>query len=249
MTDSPLRFFLLIGQSNMSGRGELADLEPEGTDNQEIFQFRSGRWIEAQDPLQDPNDPVYAVKADSNGGVGPGLSFAKSMREVLETPIGLLLCAKGGGGIRTWAREGELHKAMLDRLSLAINQGQLMGVLVHVGEGDSDSEESAEDWSPRFKCLVEGIRRDTDCPNLPFVFSQVGSISPQRRLRREHGYRALEHLRRVQQSVNLENVAMVPSADLPFKSDGLHLSTTGQITLGHRFAMAMQELLPDRIIR
>lgn len=243
MADSRLRFFLLVGQSNMSGRGDIADLDLADADNHETVQFRDGGWTEARDPLHDPDDPVYAVKADRAGGVGPGLPFARSMRDALGAPVGLLLCAKGGGGIRSWSRDGRLYHAMLSRLDAAMKQGCLIGALVHVGEGDTGSDESAEGWLPRFESLVEGIRRDSGCPTLPVVFAQIGSITPQRRLRRQHGYRAWEHLRRVQQGVDLENVMMVPSADLPLKPDGLHLATSGQIVLGQRIAAAMQRLL------
>lgn len=227
----------------MSGRGEISDLRPRDADNREIFQFRDGRWVDARDPLQDPEDPVYAVNADRIRGVGPGLPFARSMRDAFGAPIGLLLCARGGGGIRTWSREGKLYQTMLDRLRPAMAQGRLIGALVHVGEGDTDSDESAEGWRPRFESLVGGIRQETDCPDLPVVFAQVGSISPERRLRREHGYCGWERLRRVQEGVKLENVTMVSSVDLSLKPDGLHLATAGQLILGRRFAEAMQGLL------
>ena len=244
MSHVPLPFFLLLGQSNMAGRGDLADIPPSvDADSEDVLQFRGGRWALARDPLQDPHDPVFAVKADGVGGVGPGIAFARAMRNVNHAPIGLLLCAKGGDGIGAWSCDGLLYREMIGRLRAAAVQGKLAGALIHVGEGDTRSEEAAMAWKDAFMELVTNLRKDTGEPSLPVVYAQVASITAARRARRHHGFAGWDVLKQVQASVEMTNVAMVTTDDLPLKADGLHLSTAGQMTLGGRFAEAMHGLL------
>ena len=237
-------FFLLIGQSNMAGRGNVDELPPEEKAVCGIEMFRHGVWQAASHPLQDPDDPVFAVKADRQGGVGPGLAFARAMRRKTDEPVGLLLCARGGTGIAAWERGGDLYAAMGDRLRLAATARRLAGALVHVGEGDTKSEETALAWKEAFHRLVDNLRSDFGQPALPIVFAQLAIITPERRARREHGFAGWDRLKQVQAALDLPNVAMVKTDDLPLKPDGLHLSTAGAIALGERFAAAMARFSP-----
>ena len=43
----PITSFLLIGQSNMAGRGEFADVEP--IQNENCYMLRMGRWQKMAD--------------------------------------------------------------------------------------------------------------------------------------------------------------------------------------------------------
>ena len=103
-----LDLFLLVGQSNMSGRGDLNDLAHRGSRCVErIWRWRSAcGWEPAFDPMQEPNDPIFAVNADRRGGVGPGLWFADHLvaRET-SLQVGLVLCARGGTSIEQWRRK------------------------------------------------------------------------------------------------------------------------------------------------
>ena len=67
--DKPLELYLLIGQSNMAGRGAL---DTQSTiANKDIFMLdKSGNWVIAKDPLHFDKP---------SAGVGPGLSFAQTM--------------------------------------------------------------------------------------------------------------------------------------------------------------------------
>ena len=97
--------FLLVGQSNMAGRGELNakndtnKSEKTIINGHEILSFdRNNTWIQAKDPLHfDQPDKC---------GVGPGLHFAKTAAElgIIDTnrKIGLIPCAIGGTSIKQW---------------------------------------------------------------------------------------------------------------------------------------------------
>ena len=236
------RYFLLLGQSNMAGRGNLDELSLDEKPDPAIQLFRHGDWLEARHPLQDADDPVFSVNADRLGGVGPGLSFAQAMRRATGMPVGLLLCAKGGTGIGAWERGGELYGAMLERVRQASATRSLAGALVYVGEGDTRSLEAAEAWATAFEQLVENLRSDVGNPELPIVFAQIATITPERRARREHGFAGWDRLKQIQAAVRLPHLAMVKTDDLALKPDGLHLATSAALILGERFATAMLDL-------
>jgi hypothetical protein len=240
-------YFLLIGQSNMAGRGNLDELPAEEKSAPAIEIFRNGEWLEACHPLQDANDPVFAVNADRASGVGPGLSFARAVQRATDMPVGLLQCAKGGTGIQAWERGGVLYRTMLERLRRASASRSLAGALIHVGEGDTHSPEMAEAWANAFRQLIGNLRSDTGDPVLPVVFAQIATITPEMRTRRDHGYAGWERLKQVQASVDLPSVVMVKTDDLPLKPDGLHLSTQAAMVLGERFAAAILEMDSPRV--
>ena len=69
MPTSTLRVFLLIGQSNMAGRGVIDEVA--AIDDPDILMFRDGRWVTAREPL-------HTDKPDRTG-IGIGMSFAQEI--------------------------------------------------------------------------------------------------------------------------------------------------------------------------
>ena len=65
--DNQLSIFLLIGQSNMAGRGRLEEVS--ALQDPQIFMFRDGRWIVAEEPLHTDKPDI--------AGVGLGMSFCR----------------------------------------------------------------------------------------------------------------------------------------------------------------------------
>ena len=227
----------------MVGRGEYSEIPQALIDTNGLEMFYQGSWQDYQEPLQDPNDKIYAVNADRLGGVGPALSFGRTMLEFGIQPVGLLLCAKGGTGIQAWSRDGLLYRTMLERVKLATSDHNLAGVLIYLGEGDTKTIETASNWLSAFKSLIYSIRKDTNKPNLPIVFAQLATISDQRRAQREHGFSAWDYLKEIQYNLRADNVAMIKTDDLSLKKDGLHLDMKSNVIVGKRFAEAMHKLL------
>lgn len=237
-------FFLLIGQSNIAGRGEIADASAELEQMQGISQFLNNQWQSARLCMQPADDPIFSVKADKVGGIGPGITFAQTMRLQLGGDIGLLLCAKGGNGIEAWGIEADLYQETVKRTHLAQKTRELKGILIYIGEGDTRSVEAADRWLDSFHLLVDRLRVEFG-ENLPVVFAQIATVSENRRAMKTHGFVAWDYLKTVQASVRMANVAMVKTDDLPLKDDGLHLNTMAQVELGKRFASSMLELLDN----
>lgn len=135
--DPSFHLYLLVGQSNMAGRG-VVDEESKKADPRILMFTKAMEWQPATDPLHF-DKPV--------AGVGPGLAFAKMMAE--RTPgvrIGLIPCAVGGTSIDVWVPDAfdkftktHPYSDMLERLKAAQKEGVLKGVLWHQGEADRKS--------------------------------------------------------------------------------------------------------------
>src|SRR5438445_12927696 len=86
--------YLLVGQSNMAGRGEVE--EQDKTPHPRVFSFdEKEQWVPAVEPLHFDKPKI----AD----VGPGLAFGKAMAEAEpDVVIGLIPCAVGGSPLASW---------------------------------------------------------------------------------------------------------------------------------------------------
>lgn len=235
--------YLLAGQSNMSGRGALAELTAaeRALDPRIRLYGNDGKWRVAAEPLDDAAGQVDAVAEDRQAGVGPGLFFARALLKHRNRPILLVPCAKGGSAIGRWAPgagRDTLYGACLARAREA--GGRVAGMLWYQGESDTGSAEKAAAWKASFETLVASLRRDLAAPRLPVVFVQLAdrATSPERAAR----YPAWETVQQAQTSLSLRCTRMVPAKDLPLNADELHLSTAGQRALGPRLAAAMARL-------
>src|SRR5690349_3741379 len=88
--------YLLIGQSNMAGRGKV-EKEDKTPHPRVLMLNKDDQWVPAIDPLH--FDKAIA-------GVGPGLAFGKAMAEAdKDVTIGLIPCAAGGSPIAVWKKD------------------------------------------------------------------------------------------------------------------------------------------------
>ena len=66
-----VRSILMIGQSNMAGRGDIGDVPKINNDS--CFMLRNGRWQKMHEPIN-PDRPIFESKYKS--GIGLAASFA-----------------------------------------------------------------------------------------------------------------------------------------------------------------------------
>ena len=166
--------YLLIGQSNMAGRGKI---DPAANPE------REGIWvIQADNQWKKAKDPVHYDKP-AVAGVGHGLAFAEKVRE--ERPdraIGLIPCAVGGSRIDDWV-PGRKHEstgiyaydAMLERVKNAQKNGVIKGILWHQGEGDSTPERSAV-YNKKLKAFFKKLRKDIGVKKAPIIIGTLGDF-------------------------------------------------------------------------
>jgi hypothetical protein len=216
-----LQLFLLIGQSNMAGRGIV-----EAQDRVElprIFMLNKAlEWVPAVDPLHFDKPTV--------AGVGVGRSFAKLL--VAEDPsasIGLIPCAFGGTSLDQWKRGGELYKSVVERTRQALKAGRLRGILWHQGESDSGKEETAKSYGARFAELMRNMREDLNAPDVPVVVGQLGEFH-------SSGFSAVVNEQLALVSLSVPHAAFVSSAGLVHKGDQVHFDAASQREYGRRYA-------------
>lgn len=180
-----LKLFILAGQSNMSGRG---DLQQSGTNtNPNIYVFGNDyHWRLAAEPVDDPSNQVDKVSEDIGPGFSPSLSFATTiLKQHPDMVIGLIPCAMGGSSICQWRRrlsDNSLYGSCLKRVRAASTMGDVAGLVFFQGESDAlDPNKYPEltpmpsKWGDAFAAFVRDLRIDLNLPELPVVFAQIGT--------------------------------------------------------------------------
>jgi len=234
-----------MGQSNMSGRGQIQDLPADFPKHpQKLWLFSNAeQWQLAQEPLDRAEGQVDLVSADRGAGVGPGLAMADELvRLYPKRSVGLVPCAKGGVSIRQWKRDlarTSLYGSCLARIRKAQERGLIKGVLWYQGESDSDSLEAARAWPGLFSEMIVQLRRDLKMESLPVVYAQIARISPERRVQ-DKSLRFWDEVRAQQKTVSLARVKMIETDSLELSPDGLHLSTAAQLQLGKILAQSLE---------
>lgn len=113
-----IRSFLLVGQSNMAGRG---DLTPENTITApDCFMLRMGRWQPMSEPIN--VDRAVAEGAVPRSGANLAASFAAQLQKETGAKIGLIPCADGGTRISQWQPGEVLFDHAVFQAKLAIDQ-------------------------------------------------------------------------------------------------------------------------------
>ena len=158
--------FLLIGQSNMAGRGRLDDVEP--ITNNDVFMFRENDWIIAKEPIH-TDKPELA-------GIGLGMSFADELQKESQKCIGLVPCAVGGTSLDEWRKGGELYTNAVNTIRKALEKSKLKGILWHQGEADSGTMENANSYKERFVEMISSLKNDIDCSDVPVIVGGLGDF-------------------------------------------------------------------------
>lgn len=229
----PIHSFLMIGQSNMAGRGNLGEVPP--IQNSRCYMLRMGRWQAMSEPIN-PDREIFRGQFPS--GVSLAASFADEYAENTGMEVGLIPCADGGTRIAQW-QPGELlydHAVMMTKL--AMRTSHLSGILWHQGESDCRGLDEAK-YRHLFLNLMHSLRQDLGMPDLPLIIGEVSEhIDP------KHGMTDTPALNRLLHQLQKEcpNCAIVPAKDLPLKEDGVHFTSAACRELGKRYFEAYKAL-------
>lgn len=242
-------FYLIIGQSNASGRGELSEM-PALPNAAEVGCFRNNHvWDGAcEEPVDDAAGQVFPVSADTSAEVGPGMAFGDRLFAINGGErIGLIPCAKGGSRIWQWRRNlatSSLYGACVASVQALLQQyptlqDKILGVIYWLGETDATYALPPIDWDAEFRAFVANLRSDLNRPELAIVFVQLRAETP------SDAYPAWQWVRIEQAQalarLNDPRVRMVSATGIPYQPDGIHATTAGQIIMGQRIADAMHE--------
>lgn len=222
--------FVLAGQSNMAGRGDVAPqdsiVHPRvWTLNEDL------EWVPARDPIHF-DKPV--------AGVGPGRSFGIAIAEADPTVhIGLVPTAVGGSAISSWV-PGGIHQETgahpwddaVVRTRAALARGTLRGILWHQGESDS-SPRQAEVYDENLIALIARFRETFSSSEAPFLIGQLGRWAGPW----SAGRVQVDAVHQMLPTI-VPRVAFVSAAGLADKGDDLHFDALSARELGRRYADA-----------
>jgi hypothetical protein len=227
--NTAFQLYLLIGQSNMAGRGVVA--EEDRTPRDRVMMLsRDSAWVPAVDPMHF-DKPI--------AGVGPGRAFGIAIAESdPSVRVGLIPAAVGGSPISTWepgayyeATDSHPYDDAMERAKRAIRDGTLKAILWHQGESDSHEGPAAE-YHDNLVALIGRLRTALDAPDVPFLIGQLGQFdeAPWDEWK--------EMVDAAQRTVaeELPNVYYVSSDGLQDKGDALHFSADAARELGRRYA-------------
>ncbi len=228
--------FLLIGQSNMAGRGKVAD--EDRVPNPRVLMLTKGnKWAAAVDPLHFDKPKIV--------GVGVGRTFGIEIAsDDPDVTIGLIPCAVGGSPISSW-EPGAFYRPTnshpyddaLRRAKVALQAGTLKGILWHQGESDSKPP-LAEAYEQKLHALIARLRNELHAASVPFIAGQLGQF--EERPWDEH--RKLVNAAHQSLSTKVARAAFVNSNGLAHKGDEVHFDAASYRELGRRYAAAYRKL-------
>ena len=227
--------FLLAGQSNMAGRGEVTEAD-RIPDPRILMLTQDGSW-------QPATDPVHYDK--SRAGTGLARSFASVLTEQnKDITIGLVPAACGGSPISTWVPGGYHEQTdsnpyddAINRTRRALQDGHLAGILWHQGESDGRPQRAAL-YRQNLLALIERFRKDLDAPNVPFIIGQLGQFEGKPWTEARH------QVDQAQKEVAAQTAhsAFVSSDGLTAKADNTHFNRESLQEFGRRYADAWLEV-------
>jgi len=223
------KVFLLAGQSNMAGRGEVTD-EDLKIHPRVLMLAKNGSWQYAVDPIH------YDKKV---AGVGLGKSFAIELAERDEKiTIGLVPAACGGSSISKWEPGAYFEKTdshpyddAIARTRQAMENGTLSGILWHQGESDSKPD-MVPVYKDKLVELVSRFRSDFDANEVPFIIGQLGKFEG--KPWKEERFSINEaHIAAAEE---IPFAGFVSSFGLTSKEDNTHFNTKSLHEFGRRYA-------------
>lgn len=225
------QLFLLVGQSNMAGRGVVE--EQDQTSHPRVLMLgKDGRWLPVTDPIHFDKPEV---------GVGLGKTFGRIIAEANPgVTIGLIPCVVGETPIGAW-QPGVFYPPTkshpwddtVKRVEIALKAGTLKGILWHQGEGGLNSR-VAEAYQAKLHDLVKRLRELVKLPDVPFIAGQMGQFgeapwnAEKKLVDKAHQY--------LPKSV--PHTAFVNSGGGNHKGDKIHFDAAAGRGLGQRYGAA-----------
>jgi hypothetical protein len=230
-----VQIYLLIGQSNMAGRGVVEAIDT--ITNPNIWMFnKEEKWVPAKEPLAFDKPAVV--------GVGPGFAFAK---EILAAGKNITVClvpsAVGGSRIDVWkpgaydeSTKTHPYDDAIRRIKAAMLSGELKGIIWHQGESDTNPERTAT-YETKLRELIQRFRTELNKPDLPFIVGEIGDFKPEEK-------KGVPEINAIIKNVaaTTPNSGLAECKGLTHKGDFTHFDAASARELGRRYAAAMLKL-------
>ena len=225
--------FLLIGQSNMAGRGFLADAHP--IDTSRIYTLRNGRF-------QTMFRPICPDRVAC--GVNLAESFAEGYSKKHDVDVGLICAADGGSHLDLWMPGTLLFDHAVAQAKLAARSSTIMGVLWHQGESDCKPEKNST-YRRRCEEMIAGFRQAVpELQDVPFLVGGLGDF-----LKDCVKYPELVDYPKINAALreiadNDPLIGFVSAEGLASNPDNLHFSSTALYKFGLRYLEEFEKFQP-----
>ena len=215
---------LIIGQSNMAGRGFPGEVPP--INNKDLFVLRNGRWW----PLYVPVNPDRVT-----AGVNLVETFARRYADEHGCEVGIIPCADGGTSLDQWAEGGVLFDHACYMTELAKRTSTVVAILWHQGESDCYPE-SYPLYEEKFTRILTALREKTGLYDVPVLLGGLGDYLVDY-LPAMNVFQNYVHVNDALQSVAKKQprVGFVPADGLGPNPDNLHFSAKALREFGLRY--------------
>ncbi len=223
--ENTLDAFLMIGQSNMAGRGFLDQVPP--IINRDCLMLRMGRWQIMGEPINPDRGPA----AEFAPGVCLAASFADEYQKATGRKTGLIPCADGGTTIAQWQPGEVLFDHAVMQTGLAARSANIKGILWHQGESDCKNSDGYKDGFIRM--MGEMRRKIGDVPVLIGELSTDISKTP----RWDITPAQVDQMNGIFHSIAAEipACAVVSAEGLHLNPDGIHFDAPSLREFGKRY--------------
>ena len=211
---------LIIGQSNMAGRGFKDEVTP--IVNDKLYVLRNGRWREMYVPVNP--DRVMS-------GISLVESFADMYAKDHNVDVGIIPCADGGTNIDQWTVGGLLFDHACYMAELASRTSTIAAVLWHQGESDCESERYPV-YEEKLSVIFNAFREKLNLHDVPFLVGGLGEF-----LAQYYGDNNYLHVNSALKHYADENnmTGFVSAEGLGGNPDNLHFSAEALREFGKRY--------------
>ena len=220
---------LLIGQSNMAGRGFAEDVEPISDDRITMLNA-SNEWVKMQ-------EPIHFDK--SAAGVGLAASFAKAFVETFDCELGLIPAAMGGTSISDWKVGGTYYNDAIARAKEAQKTSEICAILWHQGESNRSNHSTyADKLQVILDAMIEELGLDAD--KIVIITGELREIST------NVNQRETFHAQLNQLSSVYKNYGVADAEGLSLNDDIIHFDAPSLRVFGYRYFNIFKTLVTGK---
>ena len=214
---------LIIGQSNMAGRGFFDEVQP--INNERLKVLRNGRWQNMFSPVN-PDRPF--------SGVCLAESFADIYSKEKDVDVGIIPCADGGTSLDQWQPGGLLFDHACYMSELASRTSTISAVLWHQGEADC-APELYPLYEQKLTRIINVFRKRLNLYDVPFLLGALGDFLPKRTSDEYlvNYTKVNDALKNI--AANNDMISFVPAVGLEPNPDNLHFCAKSLREFGIRY--------------